>query len=135
MNLLRIIFRSLFVKRDVKLLFTFTFLPLLSSFLGGGGHSLNYFNNGYFSFLVQTMATQYKMVLPMLVIILLVSSIFREEIESGILFLYKDLNRYRLFTAKLLSLFLLYFVFLIATMVISFMVYGFQVLALEQPFR
>lgn len=134
MNLMRIIFRSLFVKRDVKLLFTFTFLPLLSSFLGGGGHSLNYFNNGYFSFLVQTMATQYKMVLPMLVIILLVSSIFREEIESGILFLYKDLNRYRLFTAKLLSLFLLYFVFLIATMVISFMVYGFQVLALEQPF-
>lgn len=135
MNLLIIIFKSLFVKRDVKLLFTFTLLPLLSIFLGSrGADSLHYFDNGYFSFLVQIIATQYKIVLPMMLMVLLVSSIFREEIETGTLLLYKDLNRHRLFNAKLLSLFLLYFVFLLATSVVSFMTYTFQVMALGKSF-
>lgn len=135
MNLLRIIFKSLFVKRDVKLLFTFTFIPLVSIFLGGSGvNSLNYFDNGYLFFLVQITTTQYKIVLPMLLMILLVSSIFREEIETGTLFLYKDLNRTRLFNAKLLSVFLLYFVFLLVTGIISLITYIFQVITLETPF-
>ncbi|WP_052124394.1 hypothetical protein [Streptococcus salivarius] len=73
------------------------------------------------------MSTQYRFVLPILLFSLVVSSVFKDEIDSGIMFLYKDINRKKIFNAKLLSLVAVYSIFLgltIFTSIVSY--YGFM---------
>ena len=73
------------------------------------------------------MSTQYRFVLPILLFSLVVSSVFKDEIDSGIMFLYKDINRKKIFNAKLLSLVVVYSIFLgltIFTSLVSY--YGFM---------
>ena len=73
------------------------------------------------------MSTQYRFVLPILLFSLVVSSVFKDEIDSGIMFLYKDINRKKIFNAKLLSLVAVYSIFwglTIFTSIVSY--YGFM---------
>ena len=73
------------------------------------------------------MSTQYRFVLPILLFSLVVSSVFKDEIDSGSMFLYKDINRKKIFNAKLLSLVVVYSIFLgltIFTSIVSY--YGFM---------
>ena len=90
------------------------------------GMSSEYTSN-FLSFLESAVSTQYRFVLPILLFSLVVSSVFKDEIDSGIMFLYKDINRKKIFNAKLLSLVVVYSIFLgltIFTSLVSY--YGFM---------
>jgi amino acid transporter len=90
------------------------------------GMSSEYTGN-FLSFLESAVSTQYRFVLPILLFSLVVSSVFKDEIDSGIMFLYKDINRKKIFNAKLLSLVVVYSIFLgltIFTSIVSY--YGFM---------
>ena len=90
------------------------------------GMSSEYTGN-FLSFLESAVSTQYRFVLPILLFSLVVSSVFKDEIDSGIMFLYKDINRKKIFNAKLLSLVVVYSIFLgltIFTSLVSY--YGFM---------
>ncbi len=69
------------------------------------------------------MATQDGIVLPVLLLSLIISAVFRDEIDSGILFLYKDLNRTRLFNAKIISLVVMYASYVLLTVLTSAIAY------------
>ena len=90
------------------------------------GMSSEYTGN-FLSFLESAVSTQYRFVLPILLFSLVVSSVFKDEIDSGIMFLYKDINRKKIFNAKLLSLVVVYSIFwglTIFTSLVSY--YGFM---------
>ena len=85
------------------------------------------YTGNFLSFLESAVSTQYRFVLPILLFSLVVSSVFKDEIDSGIMFLYKDINRKKIFNAKLLSLVAVYSIFLgltIFTSIVSY--YGFM---------
>lgn len=121
------IFKSIFKRRDVGILFGFSLLPLVTPFFMGNQNidtmATNGFTSSLFSFLVGALDTQYKLIIPTLVIAFIVSSIFRDEIETGIMFLYKDINRSYIFKAKMNGLFLLYFLYLVLSLIIGVVTY------------
>ena len=128
MSLFKSVFKSVFKRKDVNIFLTFAFLPVLVPLLSGftEGMSSEYTGN-FLSFLESAVSTQYRFVLPILLFSLVVSSVFKDEIDSGIMFLYKDINRKKIFNAKLLSLVAVYSIFLgltIFTSIVSY--YGFM---------
>ena len=128
MSLFKSVFKSVFKRKDVNIFLTFAFLPALVPLLSGfmEGMSSEYTGN-FLSFLESAVSTQYRFVLPILLFSLVVSSVFKDEIDSGSMFLYKDINRKKIFNAKLLSLVVVYSIFLgltIFTSLVSY--YGFM---------
>ncbi|MGT2754484.1 hypothetical protein [Streptococcus ovis] len=125
MNLFTSIFKSVFKRRDVMILMAFALLPLLVAPLADvqdrkqavdfTSSAIAYFNSG--------IETQFQLLLPSLMFGLIVSSVFHDEITSGILFLYKDLKRSAIFNAKLLSLVAVYGIYLFLTFVVSVLAY------------
>ena len=128
MSLFKSVFKSVFKRKDVNIFLTFAFLPILVPLLSGfmEGMSSEY-TGSFISFLESAVSTQYRFVLPVLLFSLVVSSVFKDEIDSGIMFLYKDINRKKIFNAKLLSLVVVYSIFLGLTIFISLVsYYGFM---------
>ena len=128
MLLFKSVFKSVFKRKDVNIFLTFAFLPILVPLLSGfmEGMSSEY-TGSFISFLESAVSTQYRFVLPVLLFSLVVSSVFKDEIDSGIMFLYKDINRNKIFNAKLLSLVVVYSIFLGLTIFMSLVsYYGFM---------
>ncbi|MBK5034523.1 amino acid transporter [Streptococcus sp. 15.1] len=128
MSLFKSVFKSVFKRKDVNIFLTFAFLPILVPLLSGfmEGMSSEY-TGSFISFLESAVSTQYRFVLPVLLFSLVVSSVFKDEIDSGIMFLYKDINRKKIFNAKLLSLVVVYSIFLGLTIFMSLVsYYGFM---------
>ena len=128
MSLFKSVFKSVFKRKDVNIFLTFAFLPVLVPLLSGfmEGMSSEY-TGSFISFLESAVSTQYRFVLPVLLFSLVVSSVFKDEIDSGIMFLYKDINRKKIFNAKLLSLVVVYSIFLGLTIFMSLVsYYGFM---------
>lgn len=118
------IFQSVFKRRDVKIFLSFSLLPilvpLLSKFMDGMKSDLT---SNFLSFFDVAISTQFRFVLPVLLFSLVISSVFKEEIDSGIMFLYKDINRKKIFNAKVLSLLVLYGLFFVLTAILSLIAY------------
>ena len=128
MSLFKSVFKSVFKRKDVNIFLTFAFLPILVPLLSGfmEGMSSEY-TGSFISFLESAVSTQYRFILPVLLFSLVVSSVFKDEIDSGIMFLYKDINRKKIFNAKLLSLVVVYSIFLGLTIFMSLVsYYGFM---------
>lgn len=128
MSLFKSVFKSVFKRKDVNIFLTFAFLPILVPLLSGfmEGMSSEY-TGSFISFLESAVSTQYRFVLPVLLFSLVISSVFKDEIDSGIMFLYKDINRKKIFNAKLLSLVVVYSIFLGLTIFMSLVsYYGFM---------
>lgn len=125
MNLFPSVFQSVFKRRDVNILLAFTFLPLLVSSLAGiGDAQLNTdVTRSLLSFIVSALELQFQLVLPALIMGFIVSSVFRDEISSGILFLYKDIKKSSILHAKLLSLFAVYVIYFLGTVLIASLTY------------
>lgn len=51
----------------------------------------------------------------MLIFSILISSVFRDEIDSGIMFLYKDIKRSKIFNSKIFGLTVIYGIYLLGT--------------------
>lgn len=125
MTLLLSVFRSVFKRRDVNILLSFSFLPLIIPALSGvmEGQLSQDVTGSLVNFFASIIETQYQLVLPALVFSLIVSSVFRDEINSGLLFLYKDIKRSTILNAKLLSLYLVYVIYLIGTFIVTTVIY------------
>ncbi|HFH9838269.1 TPA: hypothetical protein ACGOON_001650 [Streptococcus suis] len=124
MNLFPSVFQSVFKRRDVNILLAFAFLPLLVSSLAGIGAQINTdVASSWLSFIVSALELQFQLVLPALIMGFIVSSVFRDEIGSGILFLYKDIKKSSILHAKLLSLFAVYVIYFLGTVLIASLTY------------
>ena len=55
----------------------------------------------FLEFFSAVLSAQYQMTLPLVVFIYIVSTIFRDEITSGIMYLFKDVSRKVILNAKL----------------------------------
>ncbi|WP_423216186.1 hypothetical protein [Streptococcus equinus] len=121
------IFKSIFKRRDVSILLAFSLLPLVTPFFMANQNidtmSTDGFTSSLFSFIVGALDTQYKLIIPTLIIAFIVSSVFRDEIDNGIMFLYKDINRNRIFKAKMNGLFLLYVIYLALSSFVGIITY------------
>lgn len=121
------IFKSIFKRRDVGILLGFSLLPLVTPFFMGNQNidtmSTDGFTSNLFSFLVGALDTQYKLIIPTLIMAFIVSSVFRDEIDNGIMFLYKDINRGHIFKAKMNGLFLLYGIYLVLSSFVGVVTY------------
>ncbi|WP_105113687.1 hypothetical protein [Streptococcus suis] len=124
MNLFPSVFQSVFKRRDVNILLAFAFLPLLVTSLAGIGAQINTdVASSWLSFIVSALELQFQLVLPALIMGFIVSSVFRDEIGSGILFLYKDIKKSSILHAKLLSLFAVYLIYFLGTVLIASLTY------------
>lgn len=120
------VFESVFKRRDVKILFLFALLPILLPFLSitsAEELAKSDFLTSFLSFFSSSIETQYKLLLPVLMLGLVISSVFRDEIDSKIMFLYKDISRKKVFHAKLLSLFVIYGIYVLITFILGVIIY------------
>jgi hypothetical protein len=81
------------------------------------------YTNSFLSFFDITLLTQYRLTIPVLIFSILISSVFRDEIDSKIMFLYKDIKRSKIFNAKILGLYLVYILYLFGTFFATFITY------------
>lgn len=125
MNLFTSVFKSVFKRRDVMILMAFALLPLLVSPLVNiqEGKQAADFTSSAIAYFNSGVETQFQLLLPSLILGFIVSSVFHDEIASGILFLYKDLKRSTIFNAKLLSLLAVYGIYLLLTFIVSILAY------------
>lgn len=121
------IFKSIWSKREIPFLLTFSLLSFLIPFLTSSPDMEAFYatnaSGSFSSFLSIVIQSQFKLVLPSLVLTYLVYAVFREEFHSGILFLYKDLSRSAIFNAKLLSVLLIYTLYTILSVLTSLLSY------------
>lgn len=121
------IFKSIFKRRDVGILLGFSLLPLITPFLMGNQDIDTMANSGFtsnlLSFTSGALDTQFKLIIPTLILGFIVSSVFRDEIDNGIMFLYKDISKTKIFKAKMRGLFLLYTIYLLISVLISIITY------------
>lgn len=126
MNLFPSVFASVFKRRDVNILLAFSFMPLLASTLISISDSVQVEQDATRSllgFLASIVEIQFQFILPGLMLGLITASVFRDEIDSRILFLYKDIKRSTIFNAKLLSLYAVYGIFFLATLLVTTVTY------------
>ncbi|KXT87978.1 hypothetical protein [Streptococcus oralis] len=121
------IFKSIWSKREILFLLAFSFLPFVIPFLTSSPDMEAFYatnaSGSFSSFLSIVLQSQFKLVLPSLVLSYLVYEVFREEFRSGILFLYKDLSRSAIFNIKLLSVILIYVLYTMLSVLTSFLSY------------
>ena len=118
------VFKTILNRRDAKIFLSFGLLPILVPFLSGNMEGLDVdYTKSFLAFLETTLLTQYQITLPILILSVLISSVFRDEIDTGILFLYKDISREMIFHAKFVGLLLVYAVYVLLTMSSSLFTY------------
>lgn len=127
MTILSPIFQSVLKRRDTKLFMAFAFLPLATALLINSEGIDTAFKAdktvSWLTFLASDLTFQMSTTLPLLVLSFIIYSVFREEFDSGIMFLYKDIQRSLIFKAKVLSIFALYGLYLLTTTMISSLAY------------
>ena len=119
------IFRTIWLRSETKFLFAFSLLPLVVPLLTNSPDMEVFYvagGNASFSFFV-SIVFQFKLVLPTLIFSYMIYSTFRDEFNSGIMFLYKDLPKNRIFQAKLFSLTLLYCLYTLVTFCTSLIIF------------
>ena len=118
------VFKTIFSRRDTKIFLSFALLPLIVPFLSGNFEGLEVdYTRSFLAFLETTLLTQYRLTLPMLIFSILISSVFRDEIDSGIMFLYKDIKRSKIFNSKVFGLILTYGIYLLGTVLATLITY------------
>lgn len=118
------VFKTIFSRRDTKIFLSFCFLPIIVPFLSGNLEALDVdYTKSFLSFFETTVLTQYRLTLPILIFSILISSVFRDEIDSRIMFLYKDINRSKIFNSKIFGLTLVYGVYLVGTLLTTLITY------------
>lgn len=127
MNKLLVIFQSILRRRDVKILFSFAMIPIITPFLMDNQDletlTFSNFTSSMLSFFAGSIDTQYKLIIPTLVMGFIACSVFRDEIDSKVMFLYKDINRDTIYNAKIISLLMIYGLYLSLSLIASTIAY------------
>ncbi|TWS94578.1 hypothetical protein [Streptococcus sp. sy018] len=121
-------FKALLKKKESKIALAFNLFPML--LIAVGLFNTNFMRlsapEGSLSFLEffsAVLSTQYQMTLPLIVFIYIVSTIFRDEITSSVMYLYKDVSRKIILDAKLGGIQLFQILYLTITFFSSLVTY------------
>ncbi|WP_323702395.1 hypothetical protein [Mammaliicoccus sp. Dog046] len=125
------ILKNIFKIKAVWLLLIFSIYPLLifiaeltkSNFItfeATNGHKI-----AYIELLLAIHDTQLQFMLPIIIIGFVFSLQYFDEINTGRLILFKDLNRKKIFDSKLISLMLIYVIYISNLMISSYIVFKF----------
>lgn len=120
------IFHSIVKRRDVVIFLAFSGLSLLIALVSKMGMGITLSGSGTSSFLaffVSMVDLQASIFLPTLMLAFVVASVFRDDIDTGRLLLFKDLPKDVIFRAKLHSLYTLYALYLTLTALFSLVSY------------
>lgn len=120
------IFTTIFRRKEITIFLAFSSLPLLLALAAGAGVALTFdktLMSNSFSYLVAMLEFQSNLFLPMLIFAFVITSVFREDIDTGRLFLFKDLPKNKVFTAKILGLYAVYAVYVGLTILSSLLAY------------
>lgn len=120
------IFTTIFRRKEITIFLAFSSLPLLLALAAGAGVALTFdktLMSNAFSYLVAMLEFQANLFLPMLIFAFVITSVFREDIDTGRLFLFKDLPKNKVFTAKIVGLYAVYAVYVGLTILFSLMAY------------
>lgn len=129
MNYLTIpFFKTLMQKREVKIALAFSFYPLLLILVGLFDTNFMQLSAqeaslSFIEFYSAVLSTQYQITLPLIVFIYISITLFGEEIRTGTLYLYKDIKKQIILTAKWGSIVLLQSLYLILTLLSSLVTY------------
>lgn len=85
----------------------------------------------FLEFFSAVLSTQYQMTLLLVVFIYIVSTIFRDEITSGIMYLFKDVSRKVILNAKLGVILLFQLLYIVMTF---FSLFTYYVYLIHQPY-
>ena len=132
----QVVFHNTLRKKEVWVYLAFTLLPLLvfvteltdTKFLRLTG---DFSEMNFLDFYGTTLGIIDGMILPTIVIAYIASTMFYGEINKGILFLYKDINRKKVMNSKVFSLMKTYGLYLLLVMLSSLVVYYFFVIQMK----
>lgn len=132
----QVVFHNTLRKKEVWVYLAFTLLPLLvfvteltdTKFLRLTG---DFSEMNFLDFYGTTLGIIDGMILPAIVIAYIASTMFYGEINKGILFLYKDINRKKVMNSKVFSLMKTYGVYLLLVMLSSLVIYYFFVIQMK----
>lgn len=117
MTLFSSVFKSVFSRRDVKIFLAFSMIPILVPSLASLMETVEMGAiTSVLEFYKTVMQMQFSLALPVIILSLITTSVFKDEIDSGIMFLYKDISRKAIFKAKLFSLYSLVALFYLVNM-------------------
>ena len=130
-------FKALLKKKESKIALAFSFFPMLLIVVGLFNTNFMQLSApvgslSFFEFFSAVLFTQYQMTLPLVVFIYIVSTIFRDEITSGIMYLYKDISRKVILNAKLGAILLFQILYIVITFFSSLFTY--YVYLVHQPY-
>ncbi|KXT76025.1 hypothetical protein [Streptococcus sp. DD12] len=138
MNYLTIpFFKALLKKTESKIALAFSFFPLLLIVVGL--FNTNFMrlsappgSMSFLEFFSAVLSTQYQITLPLVVFIYISSTVFRDEITTGIMYLYKDISRRLVLNAKIGAIILLQFLYIGLTAIMSLITY--YLYLIHQPY-
>lgn len=138
MNYLTLPFlKALLKKKESKIALTFSLFPMLLIVVGL--FSTNFMqlsapvgSLSFLEFFSAVLSTQYQITLPLVIFIYIVGTIFRDEMTSGIMYLYKDISRKVILNAKLGAIFLFQLLYIVITFFSSLFTY--YVYLIHQPY-
>ena len=121
-------FKALLKKKESKIALAFSFFPMLLIVVGLFNTNFMQLSApvgslSFLEFFSAVLFTQYHMTLPLVVFIYIVSTIFRDEITSGIMYLYKDISRKVILNAKLGAILLFQILYIVITFFSSLFTY------------
>lgn len=125
------IFQNILRIKAIWILFLFSFYPLLifiaeitnSNFLQL--ESTNGQKMAFIELLIGIHDTQQQFILPIIIIGFIFSTQFYDEINTGRLIFFKDIKRNLIFNSKLVSLLMIYFVYIFNLVISSLIVFKF----------
>lgn len=129
MNYLTLPFlKALLQKKEAKIALAFSLFPMLLIVVGLFNTNFMQLSApagslSFLEFFSAVLSTQYQMALPLIAFIYIVSTMFRDEITSGRMYLYKDVSRQVILNAKLGAILLLKIVYILLTFCASLVTY------------
>lgn len=127
-GILKPVFKTVFKRKEVKIFLLFSMYPLVllvATFFKSAFMNLNAAKGSlsFLEFFQAVLSVQYQMALPTIALFYLVVTVFHDEIKQGYLFLYKDLDKKKIYNAKIQSLELVYLLYFILLFLSSLFVY------------
>ena len=119
-------FRKTICRKDANILLILGLWPILVTICCRFGTGIFDFSGdpiGAFEFTSLLLAFQDMIFLPVLVGVYIASMSFYQEIHNKQIYLYKDINRTTILNAKYISIYGVYFIFLLTYIVLSFIFY------------
>lgn len=128
MYLVKPLFKLLFKKKETILTLSFSIFPLVllivqlfkTNFMQLSAADGSMSCLGFFS---AVLSVQLQITIPLIAMVYLIATYVHDEIKSGMMYLYKDIDRTQIVNAKIISLVLVYILYFALTFIFSAITY------------